>query len=183
MKTGAGKETPENCYLGHKVSYDTIVEEFPKFVKEDGLISAFSGRIYWDTQTGKSPDGAGVRLLDFLLITKNHVVLWGRGLYGQTVEIIPYREISRVTFTKSIIFGEITIITKKGIQTRFGDIYHKDGPIARSEIEKHLTDDQEKHQEPTSRNHIMPDYRAFPEYSSPSQFHPFNRTTHSRNHG
>lgn len=175
MRTAAGEETPEKYYLGHNVSYEKIVEEFPKFVRDDGLISAFSGRIYPDAGSGTRVSDAGTRLLDFLLITKNHVVLWGRGLYGQTMNAIPYTEISGVTFTKCIIFGEIVITTGTG-QKRFGDIYHEDVNVASTMIQKMIRTVRQNQPYHVPEEGPATEYLVLRKYHSSSQISSFNLT-------
>lgn len=174
-------EKPGNCYLGRNVSYETILEAFPKFVKDDGLISAFSGRIYPAAGSGTGRTGTGTRLLDFLLITKNHVVIWGRGLYGQTIDAIPYRDICSVTSARCLIFGEITITTRAG-QKRFGDIYHEDVQVAITMIESRIRTTRNVSSGHTSDREPA-EYPALRKYRDPVQIPSFNLVTIARHHG
>jgi hypothetical protein len=92
-------------------------------------VGAFSGRIYRYQGSGRYAQPGGVRLTDYLLLTRCHVVFWGRGVYGQTIEAIRYQDISDVAYTSGMIFGEIVLGTRAG-QKKFGDMYHSDVPVA-----------------------------------------------------
>ncbi|MEN6609849.1 MAG: PH domain-containing protein [Methanoregulaceae archaeon] len=166
------------CYLGHNVSYEDIEAAFPKFIRDDTLLCAFSGRIYPGTGTKTADRETGVRLIDYLLITQNHVVFWGRGLYGQTIEVIPYEQILDVTVSQYVIFGEISLTVPAG-QKRFGDMNPNDVMTAAEIIRTRISCAKKTHpyqgqgHEPVPDTHLLCKFHSAISHSSGDSFQVF----------
>lgn len=108
-----------------------VREEIEKAVKKicqgRTILGIFSGRIYREDRSGGFRQASGFRLRDYLILTTEHLIFWGRGESGQKTEYIPYADISAVEGATGTVFGELTIEVQ-GHRIKFGDIPTREVP-------------------------------------------------------
>ena len=114
-----------------------VREEIEKAVKKicqgRTILGIFSGRIYRQDRSGGFRQASGFRLRDYLILTTEHLIFWGRGESGQKTEFVPYTDISAVEIATGTVFGELTIEVQGG-RIKFGDIPTKEIPWIHSFI-------------------------------------------------
>lgn len=86
------------------------------------------------TRTG---GGRGLTFKDYLIVTNERAIAWGRGLLSKNLEIINYDKITNVQTHQGIFTGEIEF-NVFGKNEKFNYMPKADVPIAKKMIDEHI---------------------------------------------
>ncbi len=89
------------------------------------VLGTFPGRIYHRDNNDVFHRAPGDRLMDYLIVTDEHLVFWERGESGQRTGIIGYREIKEIECQTGLVFGDL-IISARSACMKLGDVPSRD---------------------------------------------------------
>jgi len=126
----------EKLYIGGSVNKKHLDEVDKKVLQpEEKLLGIFHGCVMHETPFGGMGRKGGLTLHDYLLITNERVIFYGRGLLSHNIEGFKYGDIHSVEAKKGVVWGQI-VLNIHGAREYFGYMVRADSDVAANMIRK-----------------------------------------------